>query len=531
MKTFAWCCAILIAACGTVGAADHGIMLGAYLSGNGEYAEAIQGFDDAAGRTHTHIMFFSPFEVSGVCDGLLDTIGAAGKSAVICWQSGRDGVPDQFYSNRSFIDGTHDIGIGTMAAKVKSFLGKYPSLPVYIRWAHEANITSAPAWPGHPWNNDSVSEYIQMFQHVHTKFFEQLTPAERARVVWTWSINYEGAAEGLDTYSNWKNLYPGDAYVDMTGLSGLNYGDHPTAGPGFPVTVQWLYLPILRDMMAGDYRRSVGSAVSPAELARATGGKPQAIFEFGSVQTRNRGGGREAMPTAYSDIPKEDWIRQGYDAIAHMEEFGFVRLVLIYNDIATSGGYRCDFRVWENPHAEMTGPVPARVTRAYREAIGDPRYTGENLALNEIMPGDYQRAESIPVPASYPQHELWLSPPPGGRIRRDATLTAAFFLHPASDGPAKADAYVAARIPTGEFYAFVRPAGWVRFDPSRGVQPPATARDVNIVREVRAIAFIQPMGTGLPAGEYTVYSILVPPGANPLLLGPDLKITDFTLAE
>jgi hypothetical protein len=55
------------------------------------------------------------------------------------------------------------------------------------------------------------------------------------------------------------------------------------------------------------------------------------------------------------------------------------------------------------------------------------------------------------------------------------------------------------------------------------------ARGVNVIREVRAIAFIQPMGAGLPAGDYTIYSILVPPGADPLLLGPDLREARFTL--
>ena len=35
----------------------------------------------------------------------------------------------------------------------------------------------------------------------------------------------------------------------------------------------------------------------------------------------------------------------------------------------------------------------------------------------------------------------------------------------------------------------------------------------------------------LPAGTYTLYSILVPPGADPLKLGPDLRTTDFSLVE
>ena len=507
-----------------------GIMLGAFIPATWEYDEDIRAFDDVTGRNHTHIMIFCAFDYN--FEGgpyLLDKVGQTWKSPIICWQSGVEGVPHLDYSNRSFIDGKHDAGIIKMAQQVGRFVNRY-DLPVYIRWAHEANIKPAPAWPGHPWNNGSIEEYILMFRHVRDLFYDQLSTEEAKKVVWTWSVNYLGSAEGLETYSNWKNLYPGDAYVDMTGLSGFNYGDHPTAGPGFSVTVQWLYLPILRDMMAGDYRRDRAEGVSPAELARLSGGKPQGIFEFGSVDVRRPGEAMTAVPTAYSDIPKEDWITQGYDALAHMDEFGFVRLVVMYNDIATSGGYLCDFRVSRNQN-RGEGLVPESVTRAYRDAIQDPRYLDTLLPLEDIQPGDFYHAGSIPAPASYPQHEFWLSPPPGGTIRRGSTVSAAFFLHPPAGGTGKADAYVAARIPTGDFYAFVYPSGWRRFDPSGGARPPAAARGVNIVREVQATAFIQPMGGGLPAGTYTFYSILVPPGADPLKLGADLKITDFTLAE
>ncbi len=525
-------CSLLLAtlAAPAFPAEGPGIMLGAFIPATWKYDEDIRAFDEAAGRSHTHIMLFCAFEYD--FEGgprLLDKVGRCGKSPVICWQSGLNGKPDPAFSNRSFIDGRHDDGIRAMARQVGKFVAKYPSLPVYIRWAHEANIEPAPAWPGHPWNHNSIEEYVRMFRHVHDLFYAQLDAEQRKRVVWTWSVNYLGSAEGMETYSNWKNLYPGDDVVDMTGLSGLNYGDHPTAGPGFPVTVQWLYLPILREMMAGDYRR--GRGVSPVELARVSNGKPQGIFEFGSVETRGRGAGRAGMPPAFSDIPKEDWIRQGYDSLAKMEEFGFVRLAVIYNDIATSGGYWCDFRVSRNPNREGEGPVPWSVTSAYREAIADPRFIEENLPPPAIEPGDFRRSDSIPPAASHPQHEFWLSPPPGGSVGRGETVAAAFFLHPPAGGEGTADAYVAARIPTGEYYAFVHPGEWRGFDPARGGRPPAAARRVKIAREIRANAFIQRMDEGLPAGTYTFHSILVPPGADPLRLGPDLKTTGFILTE
>ncbi|MDD5555925.1 MAG: glycosyl hydrolase [bacterium] len=507
-----------------------GIMLGAFIPATWEYDEDIEAFDEAAGRSHTHIMIFCHFKYD-FWEGpfLLEKVGEKEKSPVICWQSGDiEGRPHPDYSNASFIRGEHDAVIKDMAQQVKRFIDRF-GLPVYIRWAHEPNIKSSPAWPGHKWNNRSVEEYIQMFRHVHTVFHKELDEATREKVVWTWSVNYFGSREGLDTYSDWKRLYPGDDFVDMTGLSGLNYGDHPTAGPRFPVTVQWLYLPILRDMMAGEY----GGGVPLRDMARLTGGKPQGIFEFGSVDNGPSYAGELArsMPEYFSAIPKADWIRQGYDALANTEEFAFVRLVLWYNDIATSDDVLSDYRVSRNPNRKGEGEVPEHVTRAYREAIRDPVFLDAPLTLEEMTPGGFHRARSMPVPRTYPQHEFWPSVRDGGTLRRGETLSAAYFLHPPSaGGRSRCDAYVAARLPAGDLFAFVPPSRWIPFTLSGG-SVPAARKGLDVTGESRGMAFVMRPGEGLPSGSYTIYSILVPPGADPRGGGPDLRESRFSLAD
>ncbi len=512
-----------------------GVMLGAYIPATVTYTDTILAFDENTEFDHTHTLMFCRFDYD--FDGypqLLDQIRDAGKIPIVTWQPGVSGVPDPSFSNSSFLNGDHDLGIISMAYSIKGFIERSENdsgIEIYIRFAHEPNISSAPAWPGHQWNNQSTQDYIDMFRYVHDLFYEVLGDLGD-RVVWTWSVNYLGSAEGLDTYSNWKNLYPGDDYVDMVGLSGLNYGDHPTAGPGYSVTVQWLYMPILREMMAGGYVGGARVGETLRELASISGGKPQGIFEFGSV-----GGfpGSRSLST-YSTIPKEDWILQGYDSIREMVEFNYVRLIIWYNGIATSGGYLSDFRVSQNPGREE-GPVPESWTQAYRDAIrggGGTFFLEEPLTLEEMTPGEFYQAPSLITEKGYPQHEFWLSVYPGGELQRGAGLVATYFLYPSAGAtptnPDVCDGYVAVKIPGGKFYAFVPPASWVPFSLG-GEAPQPAVKNFHVKRQSSATAFSMTLGSNLPAGTYKFYSILVPPGADPRNGGPDLKTTTFVLTE
>lgn len=496
-----------------------GIMLGAFLPGQDNYEEIIRSFDDAAGKNHTHAAHIAPFSFNyGSYPYLLEQARAAGKIPIITWMQSEDGTPDPAYSNPSFLRGDHDRIILRMAEQCKAY-----GDPIYMRWSSEMNIRSSPGWPGHSWNNYSAQGFIDMYRYVRGKFDE----AGARNVIWIWSPNYWGDVIGLDTYSDYRNLYPGDDFVDMVGLSGVNYGNRPGAGPGFPVTVQWLYMPILRELMAGSYDGAGALKSALLDLARLTKGKPQGLIEFGCVESYP---GRDGY--AFSLIPKEDWIRQGYDALAHMDEFRFVRLIVWYNMIDSRPPISSDFRVARNPIAGDL-PVPQSVTQAYREAVADPVFLDRALTLEEMTPTQYYRAPSMLDAAAYPQHEFWPSVRNGGSARKGAMLAAAYYLYPpinANPGNWKCDTHVAVRIPGGAFYAFVPPDRWVRFDPNSSA-PPAAIRGFEVKRTTVGMAFYQRLANGLPSGEYVFHSILVPPGADPRRGGPDLKISRFTLAD
>ena len=507
-----------------------GIMLGAFIpppfnSDENDYAGSIKHFDARVAKRHTHIMFYCEFNYDlDAYPYLIGQIRDAGKIPIICWQSGVMGAADPSFSNDSFIHGDHDDGLQKMARRCKEF-----GDTIYMRWAHEMNIPSSPAWPGHIFNHQSPDEFKEMWRHVHKIFRDE----GAGNVKWIWSINYLSSPE---PFSSYNVLYPGDDYVDMIGVSGLNYGDHPTAGPGFSVTAQWLYIPVLRDMMAGTYAGAPapGARGLLKDLARMSGGKPQGIFSIGPVGLPSE----TTVPgSTISSISKADWIRQGYDALAHMEEFTYLRFVLWYNGIATSGGIKSDFRVVHNEGMpeELGYEVPADITQAYRDAVSDPSYIDEALDLSLITPTGFYRAKSFITPAEYPQHEFLLNVRPGGTVRRGGSISAAFFLHPPLSPMSEkrwVDAYVAARLPDGGFFAYTLSGAWVPFSLGSGAAvPPAVTQGLDVHREAQEMAFTQTMGEGLPGGIYTLYSIMVPRGADPRKLGPDLRTTDFSLVE
>lgn len=507
-----------------------GVMLGAFIPATNDYTETILAFDQNTDFRHTHTLLFCDFVYDfEQWPYLLEQVRAAGKIPIITWQPGVNGGPHASFSNYSFIRGDHDAGIIKMAMQIKNFVESSPPMDgpvVYMRFAHEPNIRASAAWPGYEWNNQSIDEYIEMFRYVHDLFYSVLGDAGE-RVVWTWSVNYMNDGTGYDTFSNWKNLYPGDRYVHMIGLSGLNYGDHPTAGPGYSVSVTWLYMPVLRDMMAGGYS-GAGAGAMLRELAAVSGGKPQGIFEFGTV-----GASFERMGETYSTIPKPQWILQGYDAIRTMEEFLYVRLVIWYNDIATTSGLLSDFRVAQNPHRDEN-PVPPSWTQAYRDAIhGVPFFLEQPLTLEEMTPDGFYIPQSLITRSGYPQHELWLNVLKGGTLQRGSILSATYFLYPSINAtpqnPDMCDIYLVARIPNGRFYSFVPPGRWVPFNAATQKPTPAV-KNFGVRRESRGMAFT--LGTqGLPLGQYTIYSILVPPGADPRRGGPDMKISTFYIGQ
>jgi Glycosyl hydrolase family 26 len=113
------------------------------------------------------------------------------------------------------LDGSQDATIRARAASLKAF-----GHPVYLRWAAEFNGDWF-AWGG-PQNGKDPSAFVRAWQHIHDIF----TAAGVTNVAWVWAPNADSHPGGIDrtSWNNWRNYYPGDAYVDWVGIDGYNSG-------------------------------------------------------------------------------------------------------------------------------------------------------------------------------------------------------------------------------------------------------------------------------------------------------------------
>jgi hypothetical protein len=116
-----------------------------------------------------------------------------------------DNTSEPGYSLESIIAGSHDEYIDRFATEVRDL-----QLPIAIRFAHEMNGN----W--FPWseerNGNAKGEYVQAWRHVHDRF----TALGATNAIWIWSPNVVTARPSVRL----APLYPGDDYVDWTGMVG-----------------------------------------------------------------------------------------------------------------------------------------------------------------------------------------------------------------------------------------------------------------------------------------------------------------------
>jgi hypothetical protein len=151
----------------------------------------------------------------------LETIWNAGAVPCITWEP-------MYYKNNDeiaipyseILKGNYDAYMLAFADQVKSW-GK----PLMMRFAHEMNIER------YHWGTDkqgygpeSPEIYKQMFRYV-VSFFKK---AGVKNILWVFCPNAESVpAVSYDKSAAWnqiENYYPGEAYVDILGIDGYNWG-------------------------------------------------------------------------------------------------------------------------------------------------------------------------------------------------------------------------------------------------------------------------------------------------------------------
>jgi hypothetical protein len=270
-----------------------GATIGSHLTG--EQApwdmDAVSRFEGGAGKSASMVQFFQPFAQCGGsgCSFYsfpttpMDAIRGHGSIPVLSWSS--QAIPSTLsqpdFQLSDVISGRYDQYIAEFAAEARDW-----GHPFFLRFNWEMNGDWFPWAEGV--NGNAEGEYVAAWRHVHDIF----AAAGATNVSWVWCPFVDPGHSLHDLGS----LYPGDAYVDWTGLDGYNWGTNPASPRG------WRSFDQL-------FRRTydeIAGALAPS--------KPMMLGEVGSSE---QGGS------------KADWIR---DALARVPaEYPQIRALLWFD--------------------------------------------------------------------------------------------------------------------------------------------------------------------------------------------------------
>jgi mannan endo-1,4-beta-mannosidase len=270
----------------------HKIYWGAWIGDQltGEAApwdmSAVSKFEEETGKPLSLVNFAAPF---ANCSGSscsyynfpvneFNNIRSHGSIPVYSWSSQSIPIPGNLsepnFQLSDVIEGRYDSYIRRFAEAAKAW-----GHPFFLRFNWEMNG----GW--FVWaegvNGNQPGEYVAAWRHVHDIF----TAVGATNATWVWCPNVDPE----NRFQNLASLYPGDEYVDWTGLDGYNWGTNP-ARPDRWQTFDQLY--------RSTYR-TITESIAP--------GKPMLVSEVGSTEY---GGSKatwiremlETIPRSYPQI-------------------------------------------------------------------------------------------------------------------------------------------------------------------------------------------------------------------------------------
>lgn len=175
-----------------------GVYLGVYY-GDGTPAET----DAAIGRTPQIRLTYVGWEDPWATDDTIPAAADAGQISLVNWEPF-----DVEFSD--IVAGRYDDMLTQRATEAAGL-----EAPVFVDFAAEMNEEEG--WGGH-----DPELYIAAYRHVRDVF----TAHDGGNTVWVWAPNNVDSADAPAA----MDYYPGDAWVDWTGIDGYNWG---TSEPGF----------------------------------------------------------------------------------------------------------------------------------------------------------------------------------------------------------------------------------------------------------------------------------------------------------
>ena len=279
------------------------IALGVNLDG-GVTAAGLDAYTRLVGRTPAEVMWFQSWSEPLYYSQQRQTLLRRGVTPVVTWmpETRGGGVP-----LGDIVAGRWDAYLRSSAALAKAF-----HAVMFIRFAHEMNLSTTQYGPGHSGNTPVL--FIAAWRHVVDVF--RIAGVRNVRWVWSPNVDCLGRCP-------FANYYPGDSYVDWVALDGYN-------GPG-SIRLPWRSF---RTIFAASY----------AELTALTS-RPIMIAEVASSET----GGDKAA-----------WIRSGLLTDV-ATSFPRVRALIWFDRLKEA-----DWRVNSSLAA----------LAAWRDVVGSPLYSG-----------------------------------------------------------------------------------------------------------------------------------------------------------
>jgi hypothetical protein len=189
-------------------AGTSSIRLGINIDGSPD-TSALASYTSLAGAPPSIVMWYQQWSEPLFYPKQLSDVASVGATPMVTWDPTINGAGIPF---ADISNGTYDTYIRNAALAAKAW-GK----PLYLRFAHEMNLSDSPFGPGQDGN--TAAGFVGAWRHVVSVFRD----AGADNVQWVWSPNVDCAGRCPFT-----SFYPGDAWVDWVALDGYNYSstDH-----------------------------------------------------------------------------------------------------------------------------------------------------------------------------------------------------------------------------------------------------------------------------------------------------------------
>ncbi|SFR49051.1 glycoside hydrolase family 26 protein [Halorubrum sodomense] len=272
-------------------------------------------------------------DIRSIVHGQLESIWHRRSVPQLVWQPHfGSGEETSTEINREIAAGDHDAAIEEWASTLAEWIDRGPATPdrrLYLNLAPEMNGDWSPWSP--VVGAGTEADFVDMWRHVHDTVMD--AGLDRDHVRWIWAI--DTTTKGVDV----SDCYPGDEYVDWTGIHGYNWSN-------------W-----------GGWRSPKGCYGRALATLRSIAEKPIGVTEFACSSEDGDGHDPER---------KGRWIR---DVFEYFEEHG-VQMACWFNT-----DKRTDWAVFGGDRGTVTAEVDGKAFDAYekyRGVAGDPGVLGSH---------------------------------------------------------------------------------------------------------------------------------------------------------